>query len=70
MDWSLLIIILSIIFVGLALWDLITRRQFSLVMKVLWMIIIILLPIIGVSLYYFQISFYYKKRQSGIKSKM
>ncbi len=64
MDWSLLLIPLLIIFVCLALWDLIKKRQLSSGMKILWVIIILFLPIIGVSLYYFQVSTSNKKSRS------
>ncbi len=59
-DWSLLLIPLVIIIDILAISDLIKRRQYAQKIKILWIIVIILFPIIGVSLYYLQISLSYK----------
>jgi hypothetical protein len=62
-DWSLLLIPLVIIIDILAISDLIKRRQYAQKIKILWIIVIILFPIIGVSLYYLQISLSYKNGQ-------
>ncbi|WP_414703274.1 MULTISPECIES: PLDc N-terminal domain-containing protein [unclassified Proteiniphilum] len=55
-NWSLLLVPLVIIIDYLAIRDLMNRTKYSQGMKILWIIIIILFPILGVSLYYFQVS--------------
>ncbi|RNC65865.1 PLD nuclease N-terminal domain-containing protein [Proteiniphilum sp. X52] len=62
-DWSLLLIPLVIIIDGLAIWDLINKKQYSHGMKILWIVVIILFPILGVSIYYFQVSLFHRNSQ-------
>lgn len=52
--WNTLIVPLIIIVDVLAILDVFKRKNYSMDLKLLWMIIIILLPLIGVALYYFQ----------------
>lgn len=50
------IVPLIIIVDALAILDLMKRRDYSVEMKLLWIIIILIMPIIGISLYYLNIS--------------
>mgnify|MGYP001006652467 FL=1 len=62
-DWSLFLIPLIIAFDYLTIRDLTKRKQYSSEVKILWIVIIILFPIIGASLYYFQLSLSYESIQ-------
>lgn len=62
-DWNFLFILLLIVIDSLAIWNLTKSRQFSRVWKVLWTVIILLLPIVGISLYYFQVSLFHYNNQ-------
>ncbi len=62
-DWSLFLIPLVIAFDCLTIWDLTKRKQYSPGVKILWIVVIILFPIIGASLYFFQLSLSYKNIQ-------
>ncbi len=61
--YSHFIVPLIIIVDALAIIDLIKRRNYSTEMKLLWIIIILLMPIIGISLYYLNISRPRKKKR-------
>lgn len=62
-DWSLFLIPLIIAFDYLTIRNLTKRKQYSSEVKILWIVIIILFPIIGASLYYFQLSLSYESIQ-------
>lgn len=68
-DWSLLLIPLVIAFDCLSIWDLTKKKQYSRGMKILWIVVIILFPILGVSFYYFQVSLSYRLRILSIQRK-
>ncbi len=51
--WNALIVPLIILVDILAIIDVFKRKNYSMDLKLLWMVIIIMLPLLGVSLYYF-----------------
>ncbi len=53
-SWSTFIALLIVLVDVLAIVDLLKRKNYSMDLKLLWMIIILLFPLIGVALYYFQ----------------
>lgn len=63
-DWSLLLIPLVITFDCLTIWDLTKKKRYSHGVKFLRVVVILLIPIIGASLYYFQFSLFNKNIQS------
>jgi hypothetical protein len=68
-DWSLFLILLVIAFDCLTIWDLTKRKRYSSGVKILWIVIIILFPIIGAALYYSQLSLSYKSIQRKCNKK-
>jgi hypothetical protein len=68
-DWSLFLIPLVIAFDCLTIWDLTKRKRYSSGVKILWIVIIILFPIIGAAVYYFQLSLSYKSIQRKCNKK-
>lgn len=68
-DWSLFLILFVIAFDCLTIWDLTKRKRYSSGVKILWIVIIILFPIIGAALYYSQLSLSYKSIQRKCNKK-
>ncbi len=62
-DYTYFLVPLIIITDALAIIDLVKRRNYSTEMKLLWILIIILMPILGIALYYLNISQPRKKKR-------
>ncbi len=62
-DYGLLLISLVMIIDCLAIWDIIKRKHLSGRMKFLWIAVIILSPILGITLYYFGGSLSHRNRK-------
>lgn len=62
-DYTYFIVPLIILTDALAIIDLVKRRNYSTEMKLLWIIIILLMPLIGISLYYLSITHPRRKKR-------
>ncbi len=55
-DYTYFIVPLILITDAFAIIDLVKRRNYSTEMKLLWIIVILLMPLLGIALYYLNIS--------------